>query len=89
MDETSLIEKIVSICENFGEKFSKGNYFIADNVKFKSYGLEEIKRVQVVEGDKRVFNYVNFGGKEFYTDFKGERWKDFVKEYWNLLNKKF
>jgi hypothetical protein len=89
MDETSLVEKIGLICENFGEEFSKGNYFVADNVKFKAYGFDELKRVRVIEGKEQVFNYVNLRGKEFYTDFRGEKWKDFVKEYWDLLNKKF
>ncbi len=89
MSETSLIEKIGLICENFGEKFSKGRYFVADNIKFKTYGFDKLKRVQVVEGDEMVFNYINFKGKEFYTDFRGERWKNFVEEYWNLLNKDF
>ena len=89
MGEESLIEKIGLICENFGEKFSKGHYFVADNVKFKTYGLDGIKRIKVVEGKNQVFNYVNLRGNEFYTDFIKGKWRDTVKEYWGFLNRKY
>jgi hypothetical protein len=89
MDEANLIEKIGLICENFGEKFSKGYYFVADNVKFKTYGLDKLKRVRVIEGKNQVFNYLDLRGKEFYTDFIDGKWGDVVNEYWTLLNREY
>jgi hypothetical protein len=89
MREKFLVEKIGLICENFGEKFSKGYYFVTDNVKFKTYGLDELKRVRVIEGNNQVFNYVNLRNREFYTDFIDGKWKDAVKEYWGLLNREY
>ena len=91
MEEKNLVDKIKDICEEFGEEFSKGHYLVVNYVKFKYFHKVENKneRIRIVEGRKKVFDYIKFRGEDKFDITREIYWKKVVDEYYHLMNRNF
>jgi hypothetical protein len=90
MGENFSSKNIELICKHFGEKFSKGYYFVANNIKFKVYGFDKIKRRKVIEGDEKVFDEVFLKGEYLFGEIKFQgNWQSVIQEYYNIMKREY